>query len=74
MELKGYRENLEIIREHFPDRISIDPSECAKVMGVDRKTVYAALHRAKNPIPYNRLGGWTIRIPVAPLARWMCTQ
>ena len=39
MELKGYRENLEIIREQFPDRITINPDECARVMGVDRKTV-----------------------------------
>lgn len=72
MELKGYRENLEMIREHFPDRVSIDPQECADLMGVDRKMVYAAIHRRKNPLPHNRLGTKTIRIPVAQLARWMC--
>ena len=74
MEAKGYRENLEMIREHFPNRITISPDECAKVMGVDRKTVYAAIRKKKNPLPSTRLGARCIQIPVARLAQWLCVS
>lgn len=74
MEVKGYRESLEMIREYFPDRISINPDECAKLMGVDRKTVYAAIRKAKNPLPSKRLGSRGYQIPVTRLAEWLCTN
>ena len=73
MEPKGYRENLEVIQEQFPDRISINPDECARVMGVDRKTIYAAIRKKTNPLPTIRLGSRGYQIPVSRLARWMCS-
>lgn len=51
MEKEGYRDQLALIREIFPDRITITPVEAARVLGWDIKTVRAALTRRVNPLP-----------------------
>lgn len=73
MELAGYRENLELLQIAFPHRVAISVSECATVMALDRKTVYAVIQRKENPLPTIRMGR-KIMIPIAKLARWMCLK
>ena len=73
MELQGYRENLEILQLAFPDRVAISVDECAKIMDLNIKTVYGAIHQKHNPLPVVRMGR-KIMIPVGRLARWMCLR
>lgn len=39
MEKKGYRDNLMMLREMFPNRTNLKLSEVASVMGLDARTV-----------------------------------
>ena len=71
MEKAGYREAYNMLREKFPDKLAIDTDEVAAILGVDIKTVYAALKRRNNPLPGKKICGKWI-IPVSELARWMC--
>lgn len=73
MELVGYRENLELLRTQFPDRVAISVQECAVTLGVNVKTVYETIRRQTNPLPVVYMGR-KITIPVARLARWMCLK
>lgn len=72
MEKQGYRENIALIAEAFPGQIAISVDEAAKVMGVNRNTVYEAVKRKVNPIPSQKVNRKRIVIPVAGLARWLC--
>ena len=74
MELVGYRENLQMLNELFPDRVSIDVEECAKVLGVNVKTVYNSINRVHNPLPSVVVGNRKRMIPIARLARWLCIR
>ncbi len=73
MELAGFRENLALLSQLFPGRAAIDVKECADVLGVNVKTVYAAIDRVHNPIPAIKVGKKTT-IPIGRLARWMCVR
>jgi excisionase family DNA binding protein len=73
MELVGYRENLELLRESFPDQTAISVEECARTLSVSERLVYDSIHAAKNPIPAIKVGR-RIMIPIARLARWMCLR
>ena len=73
MELAGFRENLALLSQLFPGRAAIDVKECADVLGVSIKTVYAAINRVHNPIPVVKVGRKTT-IPIGRLARWMCVR
>ena len=68
MELKGYRENLELINTLFNGRVAITVYECADVLGVNHKTVREVIRRVNNPIPTVRVGR-RIMIPVARFAQ-----
>ena len=72
MEKIDYRENLELLREMFPGKLSLSVPEAASVMGLDVKTVYNAVSRRYNPLPCMKVGEKRILIPIPGLARWMC--
>jgi hypothetical protein len=72
MEKIDYRENLELLREMFPGKLSLSVPETASVMGLDVKTVYNAVSRRYNPLPHMKVGEKRILIPIPGLARWMC--
>ena len=71
MEKKGYREQLEMLREQFPDRQTITPRETARVLGVNIKTVYSAMKRVRNPLPSIEVTKNRSVVPIARLASWM---
>ena len=73
MELVGYRENFELLRELFPEQSAISVEECARALGVSERLIYDSIRAAKNPLPAVRLGR-KIAIPIARLARWMCLR
>lgn len=54
------------------ERLSYRPAEAARALGVGRTTLYE-LVRA-NAIPFFRLNGKSIRIPIAALRDWMSQQ
>lgn len=72
MEKQGYRENIALIAEAFPGQLAISVDDAAKVMGVNRNTVYEAVKRKINPIPSQKVNRKRIVIPVAGFARWLC--
>lgn len=75
MELAGYRENLALLQEMFPDRAVISLPECAKVLGLNIKTVYETVEPYhKNPIPTKVVGSRKRVVPITGLARWMCLK
>lgn len=74
MELVGYRENLELLRELFPDRATIDFAECSECLGCDIRTVRAAAQRSHNPLPTVKVGKKRVLVPIPRLARWMCQR
>ena len=71
MEKADYRESLEMLKERFPDRITITPKETASVLGVNIKTVYAAMRRVRNPLPKVQVTKNRCVIPISSLAKWM---
>lgn len=71
MEKANYRVNLELIQNMFPDRATLSPEECGRVIGCSRNTVYSYMRRAKNPLPCKRLSDHKVIIPIASLANWM---
>ena len=75
MELAGYRENIEMLQDLFPGRVTINLSECAQILGVNIKTVYESTKPyRKNPIPTQLVGGRKRVVPLVGLARWMCKR
>ena len=71
MEREGYRENLELLREHFPGRGCINMAEAADFLGVEIKTVHAAIQNRTNPLPTKKVGTHRVVIPLALFARWL---
>ena len=75
MELVGYRETLAVLQDIFPGRVVISLPECAKVLGLNIKTVYETVEPYhKNPIPTKLVGGRKKVVPLVGLARWMCSK
>lgn len=70
MEKPGYRAQLEVLNEMFPDKVALSAKEVAKVLGCDVKTVYNAMITNKNPLPRKRIGGRVI-ITKSALANWL---
>lgn len=71
MEKQGYRENLELLRQHFPGKVTLSVKETAAILGVSTNIVYDMARYAKNPLPHQKAGA-RVLIPIAGLARWMC--
>ena len=71
MEKPTYRENLGLIQSMYPGRAAISVTECAKVLGCAKNTIYAYINRAKNPLPTKRILNKKLIIPIASLAHWL---
>ena len=71
MEKADYRESLEMLKERFPDRVTISLQETANVLGVNIKTVYSARERVKNPLPSIQIAKNRYVVPITSLAKWM---
>lgn len=72
MEKAGYRDQLALLREIYPDRITITPQETAKLLGWDIRTVRAAIARKVDPIPSVKRSAKCVSVPITELARWLC--
>jgi hypothetical protein len=68
------KELRELIQGRFPERAFLSPKEAAELMGVNIKTVVAAIERKYNPLPArnvsNGLKNKKYIIPVTELCRW----
>ena len=71
MEIKGYRDALEVLLEQFPGRVAISSHEAAKVMGISYKTVLKHIGCEKNPIPHIPANGKSFLIPLTGFAKWL---
>ena len=75
-EMPGYREMLELISIKYPERTSLSVEEVAKLLGVHRQTVTAAITRKRNPLPAQNIGVGTKNksyiIPIPAFAHWQC--
>lgn len=74
MVVAGYYEQLELVKEKYPDKIALSVRECANVLGVDIKTVYTMMHRVKDPLPSKKIGTKKVVIPIPSFVRWLCVQ
>lgn len=74
MVVAGYYEQLELIKEKFPDKVTLTVQECADLMGIDRKTAYSMTKRVKDPLPAKKIGTKKILVPIPSLARWLCLR
>ena len=74
MERYLYRQNLAEIKEHIPGKTSLTIDEVAEILGVERKTAYAYVRRARHPLPVMPNGGRCIRVSISALADWMSTD
>ena len=73
MEKKGYREELEFLKELFPknQKGCLNVKEAASYFDVSEQAIYDALNRKENPLPGKKMGGsWSISMRA--LAQWMC--
>ena len=69
MEKSNYRHNLELIQTKYPDKMVLSADEVAKLVGLDRKTVYRMIHDGR--IKTINLSVGVKRIPITELANWM---
>lgn len=74
-EKDGYREQLELILELYPGRVSLTVGEAAKILHCDARAVKAAIMRKVDPLPAQNIaksGAMNKRymIPVTALAKW----
>jgi excisionase family DNA binding protein len=52
----NFREQLGLLNDLFPGKITLTVSEAASVLGVDRRTVRAMIERKYNPLPAQIVG------------------
>lgn len=71
MEVKGYRDALELLRETFPGQVALSSRDVAKALGVEYKTVFGLVHREKNPLPTVPGNGNKMYIPITAFAKWL---
>ena len=64
------------INEKYPDRAFLKPNEAAELMGLNIKTVIAAIERKYNPLPArnisNGIKNKSYIIPITELCKWGC--
>ena len=65
-----------LINEKYPDRAFLKPKEAAELMGLNIKTVIAAIERKYNPLPArnisNGIKNKSYIIPITELCKWGC--
>lgn len=71
MEVKGYRDALEVLNAKFPDRVAISANEAAGVLGISYKTVLKHIGKEKNPLPHIPGDGRSFLIPLPAFAKWL---
>lgn len=64
-EPEGYRQQLELLTEIFPNRAALKITECAFVLNLDRRTLLA-----DRSFPAKKVGS-KYSVPITELARWM---
>jgi hypothetical protein len=68
------KELRDLISERFPGKMFIKPKEAAEIMGVNIKTVIAAIERKHNPLPArnisNGIKNKSYIIPITELCKW----
>ena len=68
------KELRELINELYPGKAFLKPKEAAAVLGVNIKTVVAAIERKYNPLPARNISNGIKKksyvIPVTELCRW----
>lgn len=52
----NFREQLGLLNDLFPGKITLTVSEAASVLGVDRRTIKAMIERRYNPLPATNVG------------------
>ena len=71
MERQGYREELGLLMQMFPGKVTLSVKEAAAAMGASPDAVYDAIKRKKDPVPHKSVGKNRIVIPIAVFARWL---
>lgn len=73
-EKTDYREQLQLLRDLFPGKISLTVDEAAQALGRDRKTITALIERRVDPLPAQDISAGSKNkryiIPMTALARW----
>lgn len=72
--MQGYYELLELIEKKYPGKAFLKPREAAELLGVNIKTLMAAINKKYNPLPARNvattLKNRSYIIPVTELIRW----
>lgn len=72
--MSAYQELLDFVTAMYPDRAFLSRKEAAKLMGVNIKTVTAAIERKYNPLPArnvsNGIKNKSYIIPITELCKW----
>lgn len=67
-------EFVKFVTERYPNRAFLKPKEVAELMGVNIKTVVAAIERKHNPLPArnisNGIKNKSYIIPITELCKW----
>lgn len=64
-ELEGYRQQLELLTDLFPNRAALKIAECEAALNLDRRTLLA-----DRSFPAKKVCG-KYAVPITELARWM---
>ena len=74
MESLLYRDTIELLKDRYPNNLSFKVDEIAKILSVDKKTVYSYLNRRNNPLRKMPTGNRVIRVSLSSLAHFMSAQ
>lgn len=73
-QMEGYYEMLELIEKKYPGRAFLKPKEAAELLGVNIKTLVAAINKRYNALPARNVSSGikykSYLIPVTELCRW----
>jgi len=64
-EKEGFRDQLAVLRERFPDVEAIDIKTCESILTCDRRTLFN-----DKTFPAKKVGGKFV-VPIVGLARWL---
>lgn len=64
-EPEGYRQQLELLTDIFPNRAALKIAECEDALNLDRRTLLA-----DRSFPAKKVGN-KYSVPITELARWM---
>ena len=67
----GYRDIISACATSFPGKNLLTPPQVAAVLGIDVRTVRAAMSRRRNPLPCVSVSDTRYKVPVQTLAYWV---